>query len=71
MIVYGRKLRKEDITQAKDTEEVIYYYNSNIAFVINQLKENSYVVRKKKIFNNQLMDEQIKKTAEQVMKIVK
>lgn len=71
MIVYGRKIRKEDIIGIKDDEELIYYYNSNIAFVINRLEENNYIMRKKKIFNNQLMDEKIKKTAEQIMKIIK
>ena len=70
MIVYGRRLKKEDIIQIKDDEELIYYYDSNIAFVINRLEENNYIMRKKKIFNNQLMDEKIKKTAEQIMKIV-
>ena len=71
MIVYGRKIKKEDIIGIKDDEELIYYYNSNIAFVINRLEENNYIMRKKKIFNNQLMDEKIKKTAEQIMKIIK
>ena len=71
MIVYGRKIRKEDIIGIKDDEELIYYYNSNIAFVINRLEENNYIMRKKKIFNNQLMDEKIKKTAEQIIKIIK
>lgn len=71
MIVYKRKLKKEDINQIKDDEELIYYYDSNIAFVVNRLEENNYVVRKKKVFNNQLMDEKIKKTAEQIVKIVK
>lgn len=70
MIVYGRKLKKEDVQQIKDDEELIYYYNSNIAFSINRLSEDNYVVRKKKIFNNQLMDEKIKKTVVQIMKIV-
>ena len=69
MIVYGRKLKKEDVIQIKDDEELIYYYNSNIAFIVNRLEENNYIVRKKKIFNNQLMDEKIKKTAEQIMTI--
>lgn len=70
MIVYKRKLKKEDIIQIKDDEELIYYYNNNIAFIINRLEENNYIMRKKKIFNNQLMDEKIKKTAEQIIKIV-
>ena len=70
MIIYKRKIKKEDIVHIKDDEELIYYYNSNIAFIINRLEENNYVVRKKKIFNNQLVDEKIKKTVEQVMKIV-
>ena len=70
MIVYKRKLKKEDVMQIKDDEELIYYYNSNIAFIVNRLEKNNYIVLKKKVFNNQLMDEKIKKTVEHVMKIV-
>ena len=70
MIVYKRKLRKEDVIQIKDNEELIYYYNNNIAFIVNRLEENNYKKKKKKVFNNQLVDEKIKKTVEQVMKIV-
>lgn len=69
MIVYKRVLKKEDVQQLADDEELIYYYNNNIAYTIVPI-ENRYAVRKKKVFNNQLVDEKILKTIEQVIKVV-
>lgn len=69
MIVYKRSLQKEDVQQLDDGEELIYYYSNNVAYTIVQV-ENRYAVRKKKIFNNQLIDEKILKTIEQVIKVV-
>lgn len=69
MIVYKRLLQKKDIQNLEDDEELIYYKDNNIAFTINQTSDN-YIVRKKKIFNNELIDERFLKTIEQVVKIV-
>lgn len=69
MIVYNRKLEKIDISNLDDEEELIFYKDNNIAFTINKI-DDSYVLRKKKIFNNELIDERFVKTAEQIVKIV-
>lgn len=69
MIVYNRKLEKKDILSLRDEEELIFYKDNNIAFTINQI-DNNYVLRKKKIFNNELVDERFLKTAEQIIKVV-
>ena len=69
MIVYNRELRKEDIKNLVEDEELIFYKDNNIAFSINQV-DSKYVLRKKKIFNNELVDEKFIKTAEQIIKIV-
>lgn len=69
MIVYRRKLKKDDVLQLANDEELIYYKDNNIAFTIVGV-DNNYVLRKKKIFNNQLVDERFVKTAEQVIKVV-
>lgn len=69
MIVYRRGLKKEDILNLDDDEELIYYKDNNIAFTILEV-DNKYVLRKKKIFNNQLVSERFVKTPEQVMKVV-
>ncbi len=66
-IVYKRKLKKEDFINFD--EQIIYYKDDNIAFIIVQT-DNTYFVRKKKIFNNQLMLEIAAKTINQVLKIV-
>ena len=58
MIVYKRKLKKEDVQHLDDDEELIYYYNNNVAYTIIQV-ENRYAVRKKKVFNNQVIEEKI------------
>ena len=68
MIVYNRLIKKEDIASVKDGEELIYYKDNNIAYTINQLYNQSYIIRKKKIFNNQLMEEKICKTPAQIIK---
>lgn len=69
MIVYNRKLEKKDILNLRAEEELIFYKDNNIAFTINQI-DNNYVLRKKKIFNNELVDERFLKTAEQIIKVV-
>ena len=69
MIVYNRKLEKKDILSLRDEEELIFYKDNNIAFTINQI-DNNYVWRKKRIFNNELVDERFLKTAEQIIKVV-
>ena len=69
MIVYRRGLKKEDVFNLEPDEELIYYKDNNIAFTILSI-DNKYVLRKKKIFNNQLVDERFVKTVEQIIKIV-
>ncbi len=66
-IVYKRKLKKEDFVNFD--EQIIYYKDDNIAFIIVKT-DNTYFVRKKKIFNNQLMLEIAAKTINQILKIV-
>ena len=66
-IVYKRKLKKEDFVNFD--EQIIYYKDDNIAINIVQA-DNTYFVRKKKIFNNQLMLEIAAKTINQILKIV-
>lgn len=69
LIVYNRKIEKKDILSLKDSEELIFYKDNNIAFTINQV-DNNYIIRKKKIFNNEVIDERFVKTADQLIKIV-
>ena len=69
LIVYNRKLEKKDILNLRDEEELIFYKDNNIAFTINQI-DNNYILRKKKIFNNEVIDERFVKTADQLIKIV-
>lgn len=67
-IVYGRKLRKEDFTDF--SEQLIFYKDNNIAFIIVK-KDANFIIRKKKIFNNEQINEKTVKTMSQVLKIVK
>ena len=69
MIVYRRGLKKEDVLNLEPDEELIYYKDNNIAFTILSV-DSKYVLRKKKIFNNQLVDERFIKTVEQIIKVV-
>lgn len=67
MIVYQRKLKKEDFNDIENYE-LIYYYSNNIAYIITK-RDNIYFVRKYKIFNNYLISETLYKTVEQCLKI--
>lgn len=69
MIVYGREINLEDIKKIDNNDNIIYYKDSNIAYIIVKTVGN-YIVRKKKIFNNQLMGEEQLKTPQQVLKKV-
>lgn len=66
-IVYKRKLKKEDFIDFGD--QLIYYKDDNIAFIIVP-HDTNYFIRKKKIFNNQLMLEIVVKTISQILKVV-
>lgn len=71
MIVFNRKLAKKDfdnIVEQDDYDDIIYYLDNNIAFVINKKNQN-YIIRRYKIFNRQLLQERTVKTVEQVIKI--
>ena len=71
MIVFNRKLQKtdfENIIENDDYDDIIYYLDKNIAYVVNKINKK-YIVRRYKIFNRQLVDERMVKTIEQVLKI--
>lgn len=67
MIVYNRKLKEADFQDFRD--QIIFFKDSNIAYVIVE-KDNNYIMRKKKIFNNRQIEERNIKTISQVLKIV-
>lgn len=71
MIVFNRKLQKTDfnnIIENDDYDDIIYYLDNNVAYVINKINKK-YIVRRYKIFNRQLVDERMVKTIEQVLKV--
>ena len=71
MIIYNRKLEAKDFNALDEREELIYYKNNNIAYTINKIVDNNnYIIREKKIFNNQLVNEQLCKTIAQIEKKV-
>ena len=70
MIVYRRQLTKDDIFQLKKDEQLIYYYNNNIAFTVNN-NVGEYVLRKRLIYDDKLLEEHSVRTIAQVMKIIK
>ena len=70
MIVYRRQLTEGDISQLKKDEQLIYYYNNNIAFTVNN-NVGEYVLRKRLIYDDKLLEEHSVRTIAQVMKIIK
>ena len=70
MIVYRRPITEDDISQLKKDEQLIYYYNNNIAFTVNN-NVGEYVLRKRLIYDDKLLEEHSVRTIAQVMKIIK
>ena len=67
LIVYKRQLEEADFQDFRD--QIIFFKDSNIAYIIVE-KENNYIMRKKKIFNNRQIEERNVKTVSQILKIV-
>lgn len=68
MIVYKRLLTKKDFDNLNENG-IMYIKTDNVGYMITQ-KDNGFFIRKKKIFNNQLISERRVKTIDQVIKIV-
>ncbi len=66
MIVYKRKMTREDIEGLEEEEELIYYLSDETAVLVNQVKKQ-YIVRKKNIENNELIEEAQLRTIDEVM----
>ena len=66
-IVYNRPLKEADFLDFRD--QIIYFKDNNIAYIIVE-KDNNYIMRKKKIFNNRQIEEQNVKTIAQILKKV-
>ena len=65
--MYNRQLKEADFQDFHD--QIIFFKDSNIAYIIVE-KENNYIMRKKKIFNNRQIEERNLKTISQILKIV-
>lgn len=66
MIVYKRKMTREDIEGLEEEEELIYYLSDETAVLVNQVKKQ-YIARKKNIENNELIEEAQLRTIDEVM----
>lgn len=69
MIIYKQKLKKEHIMDLRKNEELIYYKSNEVAICINNL-EDRFVVRRKRISNNELIKESFFKSIEKIMEFV-
>lgn len=66
-LVAKRSLKREDFQDFH--EQIIFFKDSNIAYIIVK-KDSNYIIRKKKIFNNYQIDERTVNTVSQILKIV-
>ena len=66
-IVYNWQLKEADFQDFRD--QIIYFKDNKIAYIIVE-KDNNYIMRKKKIFNNRQIEEQTVKTIAQILKKV-
>lgn len=69
MIVYKRELNADDLDNLNNDEELIYYKSDEIAVTI-VIAKDLFIVRKKNIFDNKLIEEEFLKTIEDVMEFV-
>lgn len=66
MIIYKRKITQEDIINLKNHEELIYYKTEDIAITVNRVDGN-YILQKRGISENELIDEIVLKTVNETM----
>lgn len=66
MIVYKRKLTMDDICNLDKDEELIYYKTDDVAIVVDKVNDK-YVARKKRISDNELIEEELLKRVDEVM----
>ena len=69
MIIYKRKITQEDIINLKSDEELIYYKTEDIAITVNRV-DGKYILRKRGISENELIDEIVLKTVNETMEHV-
>ena len=69
MIVYKRELTIDDVCGLDKDEELIFYMSDDVAIVVIE-SNGRYVVRKKGIYENELIEEAILKEADEVMEFV-
>jgi hypothetical protein len=56
MIVYKRPLRKKDLTELRQDEELIFYRSETVAICINIIGD-CYLLRRKRIADNEMIEE--------------
>ena len=66
-LVYKRSLKKDDFIDFG--EQIMFFKDNNVAYIIVK-KDSNFIIRKKKIFNNNQISERTAKTVSQVLKIV-
>lgn len=62
-VIHKRNLKKDDFL---DDDRLIFYKNDNIVYVIVN-KDSHFIIRKKKVFNGQMVYEKKYKTPEQIL----
>jgi hypothetical protein len=62
-VIYKRSLKKSDFL---DDDRLIFYENDNIVYIIVN-KDSHYIIRKKKVFNGQIIYDKKCKTSEQIL----
>lgn len=69
MIIYKRKIKKEDIGNLENEEKLIYYISDDAAVTIDKINDE-YLIRKKDISENEVIDEIFLKTIDESMKFI-
>lgn len=69
MIIYKRDITWEDVAGLDADEELIYYKTDDIAVTVIQ-HDDRYIVRKRQIFDNKLIEEAPLNTVDEVMDFI-
>lgn len=69
MIIYKRRMTQEDVVGLEADEELIYYKTDDIAVTVIQ-HDNRYIVRKRQISDNKIIEEAPLNTVDEVMDFI-
>lgn len=70
MIIYKREITRKDVDSLVENEDLIHYKTDDVAIVVCRVSGGTYIVRKRRIDDNELIEEAFFKTIDETMDFV-